>query len=66
MTLQQAIEITLKPEIYLAVKNHLSPPEILKMAAIQCFLHQQEEEVEDAIRGAMIALNATGLMVQKI
>jgi hypothetical protein len=66
LTLQQAAEKALKPEIYAAVRNYSSPPEILKMAAIQCFLHEQEEGVEEVIRAAMIVLDTTGLMMQSI
>ena len=66
MTLSQAVEKALKPQIFAAVKGHLSPPEILKTAALQCFLHEQEEGVEDKIRAHMIILDATGLMTEKI
>ena len=62
MTLNEAIEKALGTEIYHAVKGHLSPPEILKIAALECFLHKQEDEVEDVIRAGMIFLDATGLM----
>jgi len=66
MTLAQAVEKALKPEIYAAVKNHISASEILKMAAMQCFLHNQEEGVEDKIRAAMILLDATGVIMEKV
>ena len=67
ITLVEAVTRALKPEVYDALKRgHASPPEILKLAALQCFLHQQDEGVEDRIRASMIILDATGLMDQKI
>ena len=66
MTLAAAIKQALTPKVYNAVLGHSSPPEILKMAALRCFLHNQEEGVEDTIRAAMIILDATGLMSESV
>lgn len=62
MNIQEAIEQCFKPEVYKAVKGHLSPPELLKMAVVECFLHKKDQRVEDTIRAGMIFLDATGLM----
>ena len=64
MNLNEAIEKCFEPRVYVAMKHGMSPPEILKAAALQCFLHNQEEGVEDKIRAALIVLDATGLMMK--
>ncbi len=64
MKLNEAIEKCFEPEVYAAMKNRISPPEILRSAALQCFLHDQEEGVEDKIRAALIVLDATGFMMR--
>lgn len=64
MNLNEAIEKCFEPEVYSAMKNRISPPEMLKAAALQCFLHNQEEGVEDKIRTALIILDATGMMMK--
>jgi hypothetical protein len=62
MTLDQAIKSCFKPEIYAALKGHMVPPELLRTAALECFLHEQAEGVEDVIRAALIFHTETGLM----
>lgn len=63
MKINEAIEKCFEYEIYQAMKiRGMSPPSMLEAAALQCFLHKQEEDVENTIRAGLIFLNATGLM----
>lgn len=39
---------------YEGIAKHLSLPELLMAAAAECFLNKQSEEVESAIREALI------------
>lgn len=62
MNLNDAMSKCFPPEIYRAMKDHLSPPEMLNAAALECFLHKQEDGVEDVVRAALIFLRQIGTM----
>ena len=66
MTLIEAAQHIYKPAIYSAMCDVLSPPEILRAMAYQCFLHNQEDGIEDTIRAACIIFEETGIMSQPI
>lgn len=66
MELKEAIKKCFKPDVYEAMKSHLSPPEMLNAAALECFLHYQPEEVESTIKAALIFLRQIGTMPETI
>lgn len=53
MKTRDAIKVCFK-EDYSAMAKHLSLQELLMAAAAECFLNKQSEEVESAIREALI------------
>lgn len=63
MTLREAIKECLGNQVYEAlVKSRQGNPTILKLAAFECFIHEQRQEIEDCIRAGSIFLHETGLM----
>lgn len=70
MTIDEAIKQALTKHLYseeafAAMQkspSRLSRPELLKDAAIECFLHEQDSEVEATIRAALIFLRQMGMM----
>lgn len=62
MNIYTAIAQCFPPEIYCAMKGHLSPPEMLNAAAIECFCHKREDEVANTIRNGLNHLRLFGLM----
>lgn len=60
--LGEAVKACLTPETYAVLVGRLSPPELLKAAAYQCFLHQQAPGVEDLVRAACVFLDQTGVV----
>lgn len=63
MRLIDAIQQAITPEVFERVRRFLSPPEVLKEAALRCFLQQIEGEVADKIREALMYLETTGVML---
>lgn len=62
MTLYQAMCSVLGEEIFRAIEKHNSYPEILKIAALTCFLHKKDEQVEKVIREGLLYLTTVGGM----
>lgn len=62
MKLQEAIEKCFEDGSYPILKKQLAPPELLKAAALECFLNRRNFEVENMIRAGLIFLKSTGLM----
>lgn len=62
MKLNDAMATCFPPETYDAMRKHLSPPELLNAAALECFLHPQPPEVENEIRASLLELRQTGIM----
>ena len=63
MRLIEAIREAMTPEVFNRMRRIISPPEMLKEAALQCFLQQIEGEVADKIREALMYLETTGVML---
>lgn len=61
MTLKEAIEGSFNPEVYEGIKKHLSPPELLQAAAIECFLKEPTSERARLIREELTLLRLTGI-----
>jgi hypothetical protein len=68
MTTSEAIENCFDPNVYSAIKGHLSPPELLKRAALLCFMYpsiegREKNGREYQIQKALIHLEKTGEML---
>ena len=64
MTTTEAIQEVLGHSLYKNIKLHLSNPEILKMACLQCFLKASTDEIDKQLRFALYKLNTTGYFVE--
>ena len=62
MNVYNAIAACFSEELYLNLKRTASPPELLKMAALECFVHPKDKIVEDTLRSAMLHLWTEGVM----
>lgn len=66
MTLKQAISYVIHPEVLGALRGHSSPPEILKIAALECFRLNYDGEVADVIRKSFNHLHTVGGLDEQI
>jgi hypothetical protein len=62
MTLRQAITTAVGEKVYSDVKNHLMPPEQVRLAAIRLFINGGPSDVTNIIRVALLMLEAVGNM----
>ena len=60
MTLRLAIAVSFSPEVWKAVQNHLSPPELLKLACLEEFKRNSEGDRTDILRAALKHLDTHG------
>ena len=60
MKLNDALEQCWDNDAYNAIKHHLSLPELLDAAAIQCFLYPPHPVVSNTIREALLHLRTVG------
>jgi len=62
MTLREAISQSFEPQVWQAVENYLSPPELLKVACLAEFVNGSAGPRIDFLRKALIKMNVTGLI----
>lgn len=60
MRLIEAIREAITPEVFNRIRRIISPPEMLKEAALQCFSRRIEGEVAEKIREALMYLHTVG------
>lgn len=60
MNLREAISLSFKPEVWEAIQDHLSPPELLKLACLEEFKRDSYCKRVEALRGALVHLDIVG------
>jgi hypothetical protein len=62
VTLRDAVSQSFSPQVWNAVKDHLSPPDQLKAACLEEFKKNSTGERIEILRAALTRLDNTGLI----